>query len=169
MIKIPSMNPTHIHILITHLPVFGGFLGLLVLLYGFYQKSESTKQAAYLIFIVASIGAGIAYLTGEPAEESVEHLQGVVHDMIEEHEDAAQFALITNIIAGLASLAALWTSFKNLSFASLISKLVLIFALFGFTSAARTAFLGGKIRHSEIHGNVSNQGSQDPAENQDDD
>lgn len=61
------MNPTHIHLMITHLPIFGSILGALVLAYGIYVKSEQTKSAAYYLFIIAAIGAGIAYATGESA------------------------------------------------------------------------------------------------------
>ena len=163
------MNQTHIHLLITHLPVFGGFLGLIVLIFGFISESDSTKKAAFLVFIIAAIGACIAYITGEAAEESVEHLQGVIHDMIEEHELAAKFALTTNIIVGVASIASLWVSYKKLSFAGLLSKIVLVIALFSFTTSARTAFLGGKIRHSEIHGNTNNQGGETESDDDEND
>jgi hypothetical protein len=62
------MNQTHVHLLITHLPILGSFLGALVLVYGLFSGSYSTKIAAYLLLIISSAGAGIAYLTGEGAE-----------------------------------------------------------------------------------------------------
>ena len=92
------MNPTHIHLLITHLPIFGSILGGLVLAHGLWTKSNQTKIAAYNIFIISAIGAGIAYLTGEAAEETVENIQGIAKDMIDEHEDFAVFALVSLII-----------------------------------------------------------------------
>ena len=77
------MNQTHIHLLITHLPIFGSILGGLVLAHGLWTKSNQTKIAAYNIFIISAIGAGIAYLTGEAAEETVENIQGIAKDMID--------------------------------------------------------------------------------------
>ncbi len=56
------MNQTHIHLLITHLPIFGSILGAIVLAQGIWTKTEQTKVAAYYLFILAAIGAGIAYL-----------------------------------------------------------------------------------------------------------
>lgn len=69
------MNPTHIHLVIAHLPIFGSILGALVLAYGLWTKSNNTNIAAYGLFIISSMAAGIAYLTEEAAEESVENLQ----------------------------------------------------------------------------------------------
>ena len=76
------MSQVHLHLLITHLPVFGSILGALVLGYGLWTRSNQTKNAAYFIFIISAIGAGIAYLTGEGAEEAVENIQGVSENII---------------------------------------------------------------------------------------
>jgi hypothetical protein len=86
------MNQTHLHLLITHLPIFGSILGVIVLAYGLWTKSNDTKIASYLLFMISSIGAGIAYLTGEAAEETVEHIQGIVESNIKTHEEFALFA-----------------------------------------------------------------------------
>ncbi|MGF2413625.1 MAG: hypothetical protein ACQUYJ_14940, partial [Ferruginibacter sp.] len=91
------MSQVHLHLLITHLPVFGSILGAFVLGYGLWSKSSSTKMAAYFVFIISGIGAGIAYLTGEGAEEVVEEIQGVSESIIKLHEDAALYALISFI------------------------------------------------------------------------
>ena len=88
------MSQAHIHLIVTHLPIFGSLLGTLVLIYGLFTNSTQTKIASFLLFIISAIGAGIAYLTGEGAEEAVEHIQGVSENIIEQHEDAAMFALV---------------------------------------------------------------------------
>ncbi|MDX2250509.1 MAG: hypothetical protein SF052_27255 [Bacteroidia bacterium] len=59
------MNQAHVHLMITHLPIFGSILGALVLTYGLWTKSHQTKVAAYFLLIISAIGSGIAYLTGE--------------------------------------------------------------------------------------------------------
>ena len=65
------MSQAHIHLIITHLPIFGALLGTLVLIHGIWSKSIQTKIAAFNLFIISAIGAGIAYATGEGAEEAV--------------------------------------------------------------------------------------------------
>jgi uncharacterized membrane protein len=146
------MNPTHIHLLITHLPIFACMLGALVLAYAVARKSDVTKIAAYLIFIIAAIGGTVAYLTGESAEESVEHMTGVSHERIEEHEDAGSFAFGALLVTGLVSLAGLYVTARKSSSQNLMSLIVLGVSIITFVIAARTGYLGGQIRHeSEIH------------------
>jgi hypothetical protein len=108
------MNETHIHLLINHLPIFGSILGAFVLMHGIWSKSNSTKSAAYNLFIISSIGASIAYATSEGAEESVENIQGVVDATIKQHEEFALFALISLIILGAVSIIGLFLTIKKI-------------------------------------------------------
>ena len=151
------MNQTHIHLLITHLPIFGSILGGLVLAHGLWTKSIQTKIAAYNILIISSLGAGIAYLTGEAAEETVENLQGIAKNMIDEHEDFAVFALVSLIILGVASLAGLFLTLGKSQLTKTIAIVVLFLSLISFGLVAATGYLGGQIRHTEIH-NSTTQG-----------
>jgi uncharacterized membrane protein len=144
------MNQTHIHLLITHLPIFSSILGGLVLAYGLWSKSNDTKIAAYFLFIISSIGAGIAYLTGESAEETVEDMQGIVEASIKTHEEFALFALISLIILGVASILGLFLTFRNSPLAKTTAFVILFISLISFGLVARTGYLGGKIRHTEI-------------------
>jgi uncharacterized membrane protein len=98
------MTSAHIHLLITHLPIFGVLIGSLVLFYGILVKSNDTKIAAYGVFVLSTFGAGIAFLTGEGAEEIVEELPGVVESTIKTHENFALIALIGLIQLGLMSI-----------------------------------------------------------------
>ena len=102
------MSQVHLHLLITHLPIFGSILGAFVLGYGIWSKSIHTKMAAYFLFVISAIGTGIAYLTGEGAEEAVENIQGVSENIIGQHEDFAMYALVSLIILGASSLLAIY-------------------------------------------------------------
>lgn len=149
------MSQVHLHLLITHLPIFGSLLGALVLVYGLWSRSSQTKQAAYFLFIISAVGAAIAYLTGEGAEEATEQIQGVSENMIKLHENAAMYALISLIILGLVSIVALLEArFKN-SVTSFAATLTLVLSLISFGLVARTGWLGGQIRHTEISNTAS--------------
>lgn len=145
------MDQTHLHLLITHLPIFGSILGGIVLAYGVLKKSPHTQVAAYILFIISSIGAGIAYLTGEAAEETVEKIQGVSEDMIEIHEDFALVALISLLILGAFSIFALFLNFKKAKLSETVAVIILVISFISFGLVARTGYLGGQIRHTEIH------------------
>ena len=144
------MDQTHIHLVITHLPIFGSILSGLVLAYGLWTKSNETIIAAYGLFIISSIGAGIAYLTGEAAEESVEHLPGIFEATIERHEDFAIYALVSLIILGVASILGIFLTLKNSPATRKLAFVIFLISLVSFGLVARTGFLGGQIRHSEI-------------------
>ncbi len=144
------MNQTYIHILITHLPIFGSILGGLVLAYGIWKKSEQTNIAAYILLVISALGASVAYITGEVAEETVEKIQGVVEATIKQHEDFAIYALLSFIILGIVSILGMYMTFKNSLLTRPIAFVILFISIISFGIVARTGYLGGKIRHTEV-------------------
>ena len=144
------MNTAHIHLLITHLPIIGAFIGLLILSFACLKKDANVKTAAYLVFVVCAIGACIAYASGEGAEEVVENLPGVVEAAIETHEDAAMYSLISMIALGVMSIIGIIQIRWNSSKLNFIHSLIVFLSLFSMASIAYTGNLGGKIRHTEI-------------------
>jgi uncharacterized membrane protein len=144
------MNPTHLHLWITHLPIVGSILAAIVLAYGLITKNKQVKIAAYFLLVISSIGSVIAYLTGEEAEETVEKMQGVSKDMIEQHSDFALYALVSLCILGVAALAGLFLSIKRPLLSGVTARLTLFISLISFGLIAWTGYLGGQIRHTEI-------------------
>jgi uncharacterized membrane protein len=160
------MDATHVHLTITHLPVFGLFLGFVALLYGIIRKQSQVKLVALSIIIVATVAALIAFRTGESAEETVKHISGVTHEAIEEHEEAAERAIVFFYGVGLLAVIALFLESRARKRANLVSLLVLCLAALMFYFVAQTAALGGKIRHTEIAGDpLSGHSASAPAQN----
>lgn len=149
------MTQSHIHLLTNHLPIIGSLLGIIVLIYGIAIKSVHTRNASFLIFIISSIGAVITYLTGEGAEEKVEGIADVSKKMIHQHEDFALFALISLIVLGLSAMVAWIISKKNPVVGNKFALLTLFIGIISFALIARTGYLGGLIRHSELRQNIS--------------
>ncbi|WP_295716143.1 hypothetical protein [Mucilaginibacter sp.] len=148
------MNQTHIHLLITHLPIIGSILGGLVLIHGIWTKSHQVLIAAYNVLIVSAIGAVIAYATGEGAEDGVENIPGIAKSMIDQHEDSAVISLIALIILGAISVIGLLITLKKSSLIRPVALVALFISLVGFGLIARTGYLGGQIRHTEIQPNA---------------
>jgi hypothetical protein len=133
-------------------PSSGLALATACLIYGLVVKTPEVRQLALLITVVAGLSAIGAFLTGEPAEDVVESLPGVTKALIHEHEAAADYALWTCQITALTALAALIVP-RLRPQSRLAAKLfaaTLLLALFTDTVLARTAWLGGQIRHTEI-------------------
>lgn len=151
------MDQTHIHLLINHLPVLGAAFGAFVLAYGLWAGSRETQNAAYLVFIIASIGSAITYFTGEAAEETVENIQGISKDLIEQHEESAGIAFGALIVLGIAAIIGLFITRKKASFSRSTAWIILIISVISFGIIAQTAYLGGQIRHTEIGSAAADQ------------
>ena len=144
------MDPVHIHLLLSHVPVLGSIFATLLLAYAMLRKSDEQKQLALIILIFAALVTVPVYLTGEPTEEVVEKLAGVTHAAIEQHEDAAKISMILMMITGAISLLAVFFQRRAGNVARWVVWLSLVFALVTAGSMIRTGNLGGQIRHTEI-------------------
>ena len=144
------MNATHIHLLLNHFPVIGTLIGSLLLLWGIIKKQHNTRSNAAALLAVMAIIAVPVFLTGEPAEESVEKLPGVSEQMIHLHEEAAEIAFWLMGITGFFSLLALFMAWRKQKMTNTVFILAFVMSAISFAAMARTGYYGGQIRHSEI-------------------
>lgn len=144
------INGAQAHLLMNHIPVFGTAFGLLLLLAALALHTEEWKRAALVVLLASALGTIPAYLTGEPAEDVIENLDGVSKDSIEEHEDAALYGLIGVELLGALALLGLWLSRGGNTLPKGITTGALVLGLLTMAIVAQTAHLGGEIRHPEI-------------------
>jgi DMSO reductase anchor subunit len=150
----------HIHLLLNHIPVIGLIGSILILVYGMVRRSAEVQRVALIAFVLVAVIAIPVYRTGEPAEEAVERLPGVSHDRIEAHEEAAEPAFYATLATGVIALAALFVD----RWKTLLARAVLIASIVAFALIARTANLGGEIRHQEIRGGTGAVQSDDDSD-----
>lgn len=158
------MNQVYVHLIISHLPIIGTLLGLLVLIYALWVRSHHTQIAAYALFVISSLGAVVAYLSGAGAEDAVEHLQGVTKSVIERHENFSVYALVALIVLGVASIVGIALTLKKSKLSRMASTVILILSIVGFGLIGWTGYLGGLIRHTEINTPVMETQVHDPHE-----
>ncbi len=144
------MDSTHLHLILNHFPIIGTLIGTGVMVFAYLYHAEPTKKAALWIWVVMAVIAIPVFLTGEPAEETVEGLAGVSETMIEQHEEAAQIAIWLMEALGVFSLVALFAGFRYEVFTKTMTSIALVLSLITFGMMARTGYLGGQIRHTEI-------------------
>jgi uncharacterized membrane protein len=151
------MSGAHLHLLLNHLPVIGTLVALLLLAYAQLRGSQELTRASLGIFAIAAVMGLAAFLTGEPAEHVVKRLPGIEKSAIHEHEEAALVATWLLGVVGAVSLGGLIGFRKRTGgVPRRFGVLVLALSLFPALAMARTANLGGKIRHPEIRpGNVA--------------
>jgi hypothetical protein len=143
------MDALYLHLLLNHIPVIGTIGALLLLGAAFVTRSRDLAVAGLVAVVMVALATIPVYLTGEPAEERVEHLAGFDHDAIHEHEDAADYAIFFMEVSGAVALIPLAMSRRRPVSRAWIAITMLI-TLFSLSVIARTAYLGGKIRHTEV-------------------
>ena len=144
------MTAAHIHLALNHVPVVGIWFGILALLLALRRGSGELKRFALVVFAVVGLASVPAYFSGQEAEEIVETLPGVEHDRIEEHEESGRIAAIAAGVLGLLAVALLWSFRSPRSLPGWAVGTTLVLSLVVAAALARTALLGGEIRHEEI-------------------
>lgn len=126
-----------------------------VLAYGFIKSNNVVINIALTGLVLAAVTAIPVFLTGEPAEESVEHLPGILESAIEEHEEAAEIAFWLMQITGIVSLAGVFLRKSGFMKGFVFNTVILLLPIAAAGSIAYTGYLGGKIRHTEINAGAS--------------
>lgn len=157
------MDTAYLHIVTNHIPIIGMPFAAALLILGIWKKSDDLKSAAFLSFFALGLIVILVYLTGEPAEELVEHVPGVAENAIHDHEDFAIYALgsvlATGAVAGIAFLLFKgWRLFvpgkqsEGSTYPAWLAPAVLVLALISSGILGYTGKLGGMIRHTEFYG-----------------
>lgn len=144
------MDGLQLHLLTNHLPIIGTMAALLVVILGMLRKNDGAITAGLIIYVVMAVAVVPAYLSGEEAEERVEEIAGVSHDVIHEHEEMAELSLWLTSLSGLLAIGALFTRSKQSSLAPKFAMAFVVLAIIAFGQAARTGHEGGKIRRPDL-------------------
>lgn len=144
------MNGAHLHLLVNHFPIVGVILATLVLIAGFIFKNTSVKVTALGLYVFSALSSIVSYLTGEQAEEVVEHLAGISETLIHTHEEFAEFFHITTLILGALALLTLILHYRRSPYVRYLFIAIFIAAAVDIYAAKQTGTSGGEIRHSEI-------------------
>jgi uncharacterized membrane protein len=148
------MNAPHIHLMLNHLPVIGLALGLLILLVGLLKKNATVLVVALSITAVAGISSYPTMYSGGASEHYLEeHEQEfqIDHDLLHEHEEAAEIAFWPTVITGIISVLGLFAMYKGFSWTNKVALVVLVLGILSMGLLYQTSNSGGKIRHPELN------------------
>ena len=144
------MDPVHLHLLLNHLPVVGTAFTLVLLLVALAKNSAELKRVSLAFLVLVALLAVPVYLTGKSAEVAVMMLDGFEESFIEQHADAAQWAFGAQVALGVLALAGLFVTRRGQPLPKWCASALLALTLLVCGLMARTANLGGQIRHPEI-------------------
>jgi hypothetical protein len=150
------MNGAHLHLVVNHVSLFAMVIGAALLAASMKKQSVDLRAAATVIFIVGGVFALIAFESGEKAEDVLKAMGPSVwaefKPFVHQHEEAAEWALRSSILVGTLALGMEWAARFRKAWLRKAQWVLVLFALHGCTVYAATAFLGGKVRHTEVRG-----------------
>ena len=143
------MSLLHMHLLLNHFPVIGTII--VIALFGVAIVWRNNSVARVSLGLLASLGviALLVYFTGEPAEESIEHLPGFSEAITERHEEFALAATIVLTSLGALALGALLLLRKR-DIPKWVTLSAFMLSLVAGGMMGYTAMLGGHVRHTEV-------------------
>jgi heme A synthase len=144
------MNGAHFHLLVNHSSLFALVIGTAVLAASMMRKSVDLRVLAVVLFVLAGLFGWISVESGEKAADIVKTLGGGADPFVNEHADAATWAERSGFFVAVLAIAMEVAVRKKTKWVKPLSWALLIFAFHGCTVFARTAYLGGLIRHTEV-------------------
>ena len=144
------MSLVHLHLLSNHIPVIGFPVVAFVLFAALWMKNSDVGKLGLVILVGIALLSIIPYSTGDSAAHAVRNIAGVTRAAVREHDDSAGWAFDGSCVIGVMALWFLW-SYRGRELPRKMVGISLAAVLFVSSVMARTAYLGGLIRHTEIH------------------
>jgi uncharacterized membrane protein len=153
------MDPTHLHLLLNHVPTVGFGVGIALFAVALAARNNDLKRASLVIIVGVAILSIPTYATGNAAQTRLQD-RGEVGDgttesmvtltLIETHEGAAFLALTFMELTGALAWVALWQSRRRSNLSTGMGVAILMFSLVTMALMAQAANIGGLINHPEI-------------------
>lgn len=150
MPSITSVDTTHLHLIMNHVPTVGTVAALALLLLALLRRDETLKLAGLeVIFVIALLSMPV-YMTGVAAQQKIQKMPGVSEAAMSVHQDAALAGFTVAEFAGFVAWIGLWQSRRRGRAAPGVIPAVVILTAASLALMGRAANLGGEIRHPEI-------------------
>lgn len=146
------MNAAHFHLLFNHVPILGPPLAAVLLAYAIKRREPLYSRLALILLVSVALVAIPVYLSGEPAEEVLEHSRPISEPLVEAHEEAAFVSFVALELLGLAAGTMLWRSRRTNASSTGATAAALAGTVIVTVAMAWTAYLGGQIAHPEATG-----------------
>lgn len=144
------MDWVHLHLALNHVPVLGSLFVGLLLLCALLKQSEELKRLSLWWLVGLMVVSIPIKFTGDFADENKPEEIAGESALIKAHEDAADQATTGIFLAGVIAAVALFQARKGKAVPQWGIIAALVLSLATFALMARTANLGGQIRHTEI-------------------
>jgi uncharacterized membrane protein len=155
------MDPTHLHLLLNHVPTVGYGIGIALFVLSLVTRSNHLKQAGLVVLVAVALVSIPTYATGNAAQTNLTD-RGEVSDgttegmvtlsLIQTHEGAAFLALAVMELTGALAWLGLWQFRRTARLSGGLNGTILVLSVVTFALMAQAANVGGMISHPEIRG-----------------
>ena len=133
-----------------HLPIFGSIVLFFLMVHAIFNKKEKQIRIYLWFYVLVALIIIPVFLTGDPAGELIKKLPGISESLIDSHETFGYISLITILVLGVSSLAALRFFRTRELLPAWFKYSFLIVSFIAVLVISWTGKTGGEIRHSEI-------------------
>lgn len=144
------MHTAYLHLLTSHAPVCAVVFGLLLWALGACGRGPDFRRAALVLFLLAGLLSGPAYLSGAPARRALATRTDWDARAADQHEEVAALALGATLALTAAAGLALFRLSRASQLPRGLSGLLLGLALLSGATLVWTSGLGGRVRHVEL-------------------
>jgi uncharacterized membrane protein len=144
------MNLAHLHLILNHVPTVGTAIAFGLLVLSLIRKNDGLRRVGLEVFCVIALLTLPTYLSGVGTQAEIDKMPSVSVDSIQKHHDAAFLASVFMLLTGATAWLGLWQVRRVTRQSSLNLSAVLLFSVVTLALMARTATIGGEIRHGEI-------------------
>ena len=147
-----NLNVVHVHLIANHVPTVGLVVALSLLLVAFTKKDEELKRITLGVFFVIALLTLPIYISGSAADIAIKDRPDISAATVRAHKDVALVAFALMGVVGAASWFGLWQARRTSQLPQWTVAAVLLLSTLTLVLMARTATLGGEIRHPEMTG-----------------
>lgn len=140
----------HIHLLLNHVPTVGTVIGLGLLLLSLVRKNHDLIKVSLEVFVLIALATLPTYMSGAAASQAIGSQSDISIAWMNAHQNAALWAFIWMAITGAIAWFGLWQYRRTSRPPHRTVGTVLLLSVVTMAVMARTANIGGEIRHPEI-------------------
>ena len=144
------MDWIQLHLALNHVPVIGFPILVLLLVVGWWRKSNDIIRVALWAMALLAVAAIAIKFTGDFAFEQSPEQFTAVQDFVSRHEQAGDQVTTAVFFLGIAATLALFLARRGKSIRAWTLALVLFLGIVTVLLYVRSAHSGGQISHPEL-------------------
>jgi hypothetical protein len=144
------MIPIEVHLSLNHVPLVGLALGLVFFVSGLKRSATVAVLAGLRVFVAMGIVVLPVVGSGLMSATALANATWLDASALSRHQLAGTVTVVVLVTLAALSGAMLWVSRKTSTLPRWGRTTILVLALVGFGTCLWTAYVGGRLRHSEL-------------------